>query len=443
MLKKILAAVIAATCFLTSISVTASAEVTSVSTEMRDITTMELVRDMGIGINLGNTMESCGDWIEQWGDGTVASYETAWGSPLITKEIIQGYADEGFGVLRIPVGWSNLMGDNYTISKDYMARVQQIVDWTLEADMYAIVNIHYDSGWAHEFPENKAECMKHFTRFWEQISENFRDYGDKLMFEAQNEELGWSSLYDIWDPSKNDKEGSFKLVNEVNQKFVDTVRASGGNNTKRHLLISGYNTNIGLTCDPLFKMPDDPAGRCAISVHYYTPVPFALLEEDAEWAKATSTWGTQADFEELYRELDMMKVNFIDKGIPVIIGEYGCPTKNKEPESVKLFLSSVCKEAYDRQLCPVLWDVTDLHYNRTSFKMNNQELQKLLSAIPNPKVVKGDADRDGYLTASDAAAILKYAVGLSDIDESAADFNGDGKANASDASEILRAVVGL
>ncbi len=379
MFRKIFAVILSAACLLTTVCIPVSAEK---KTDMRNITTMELVRDMGIGINLGNTMESCGDWIAKWGDGSVKSYETAWGSPVVTKKMIQGYANEGFGVLRIPVAWSNLMGKNYTINKDYMARVQQIVDWTLEADMYAIINIHYDGGWVNTFPENKKECMKRFTRFWEQISDNFKDYGDKLMFESQNEEFGWSSMYDQWDSSKKDKKGSFALVNEINQKFVDIVRKSGGNNPKRHLLISGYNTDIDKTCDPLFKMPSDPANRCAVSVHYYSPVNFAILEEDADWGKAESTWGTASDYKELEKQLDKMKTKFIDNGVPVIIGEYGCPTKNKEKESVVKFISSVCKEAYERQLCPVLWDVTDLHYDRSKCKMKNSELKKLLTAVP-------------------------------------------------------------
>ena len=151
---------------------------------MRDITTMELVRDMGIGINLGNTMEAAGDWIAEYGDGTVRSYETAWGSPEVTEEMIKGMAEEGFGVLRIPVAWSNLMGDNYTISQDYMSRVQQIVDWTIDADMYAIINIHWDNGWVNKFPDNKDENMKRYTRMWEQICDGFEDYGDHLMFES-------------------------------------------------------------------------------------------------------------------------------------------------------------------------------------------------------------------------------------------------------------------
>jgi endoglucanase len=370
-------------------------------TTMRDITTMELVRDMGIGINLGNTMEACGDWIkevdDQWGDGvlTVEEYETAWGSPVITQKMIQGMADEGFGVVRVPVAWSNLMEDNYKINKDLDARVHEIVDWVIEADMYCIINIHWDNGWVNTFPDNKDECMKRYQTMWEQISDSFKNYGDHLMFESQNEELGWESVWNPWG-STDGKAESYALVNEINQKFVDVVRKSGGNNPKRHLLISGYNTGFDRTCDPLFKMPDDPANRMAVSVHYYTPAGFAILEDkDESWAKARSTWGTDEDYKELNANMDMMKKGFIDKGIPVIIGEYGCPTKGKDADSVRLFLSSVCKAAYERQLCPVLWSTPDSkqddgtvikgHYDRSTCKLVDQELKKLFNEISSFK----------------------------------------------------------
>lgn len=129
------------------------------------------------------------------------------------------------------------------------------------------------------------------------------------------------------------KTDSYDLVNEINQTFVDIIRSSGGNNPQRHLLISGYNTDVELTCDSLFQMPNDPAGRCAVSVHYYTPSGFAILEEDASWGKMRSTWGTDDDYAELNRNMDLLKTTYVDKGIPVIIGEYGCPkrTRKKNP----------------------------------------------------------------------------------------------------------------
>ncbi len=350
---------------------------------MRDITTMELVRDMGIGINLGNTLEACGDWVN---GKTPADYETAWGSPIVTEEMIHGYKNAGFGVLRIPVAWSNLMKDdgNYKISPDYMARVTEVVDWAIDSGLYVIINIHWDNGWVNTFPENKNECMKRFETMWEQIADNYKDYGDHLMFESQNEELGWEKLWNRW-AGNDGKTESYALVNEINQKFVDVIRKSGGNNAERHLLISGYNTGIDVTCDPLFKMPSDPANRMAVSVHYYSPSTFAILEEDADWGKAQSTWGTAKEIEDLNNEMDMMKSTFVDNGIPVIIGEYGCPTKNKEPESVMKFLTSVCEAAYSRNMCPVLWDTPGGRYDRLECKMADSELGEKLCAIAGTK----------------------------------------------------------
>ncbi|MDE6730451.1 MAG: cellulase family glycosylhydrolase, partial [Oscillospiraceae bacterium] len=406
-------------------------------TEMRDMTTMELVRDMGIGINLGNTYESCGDWIAQWGDGTPESYETAWGSPVITQKMIQGYADEGFGVLRVPVAWSNMMGEDYTISQEYLGAVREVVDWALDADLYVIMNLHYDSGWLEHLPTEKESCMQKYATIWTQVSEEFKDYGDHLIFESQNEELGWSSLWNRWGGTEGKAE-SYALVNEVNQTFVDIVRSSGGNNPKRHLLISGYNTDIELTCDALFTMPEDPENRCAVSVHYYTPADFAILEEDTDWGKARSTWGTEADFAELDRNLNLMKTTFIDNGIPVIIGEYGCPKKNKEEDSVRLFLTSVCREAYARQLCPVLWDITELHYDRETCQLYDPALKSAFQEIvnsgsdpdpdPDPVRVAGDVDNDGELSIADLILLQKWLLAVPDTklaDWKAADLQED------------------
>ena len=391
---------------------------------MRNITTAEIVREMGIGINLGNTFEACGDWIadvdRQWGDGVLEPkyYETAWGSPVITKEMIDGMANEGFGVVRVPVAWSNMMDmSTYTISPEYTARVQQVVDWIIDADMYCIINIHYDNGWVNNFPADEEGCMKRYETMWEQIADAFKDYDDHLVFESQNEELGWESVWNPWSGTQSQKEKSYALCNRINQKFVDVIRASGGNNPKRHLLISGYNTGIDRTCDALFKMPYDPADRMAISVHYYTPAGFAILEDkDESWAKARSTWGTDEDYRELNANMDMMKSNFTDKGIPVIIGEYGCPTKGKETESVVRFLSAVCKAAYDRKMCPVLWATPKGendpeyggHYNRTTCRISNPSLKKAFCEITG---FTGKTDT----TPTDAYPVVKTQVKNSKI----------------------------
>ena len=344
---------------------------------MRDLTTMEFVHEMGLGINLGNTFESCG-----FTSTTVTGYETGWGSPVITPKIIEGYAKCGFGVLRIPVAWSNLMEEDYTISEKYLLRVKTVVNSALDSGLHVILNIHWDGGWWTGFAEadKKEECMTKYTRIWTQLTEAFRDYGDGLMFESLNEEGCWDSLWNRWGGPQGKTE-AFALLNEINQKFVDIVRASGGNNEQRHLLIAGYGTDIALTCDELFAMPQDPANRMAVSVHYYTPSTFAILDQDAEWGKMQRDWGTEAEYAELARNMDMMKEHYIDKGIPVIIGEYGSATKNKEEGAVTRFLTAVCEAGYTRGMCPVLWDITNVFYNRNRAEFYDQDLLEKLNAV--------------------------------------------------------------
>ncbi|MBE6861779.1 MAG: glycoside hydrolase [Ruminococcus sp.] len=442
-IKSLLSIAAAAAVMMTAVPY-GNTSVSATNTSMRDMTTMEIVTDMGIGINLGNTFESCGDWIDQWGDGTPNAYETAWGSPTVTKDMIQGYADAGFGVLRIPVAWSNMMAKDgsYKIHPDYLARVTQVVDWALEADLYVIINLHWDGGWLENLPTNYDECMKKYKTIWTQVSDAFSEYGDYLMFESQNEELGWSSVWNQWGGTSG-KEESYGYANAVNQAFVDVVRSSGGNNDERHLLISGYNTDITLTCDPLFKMPDDPAGRCALSVHYYTPAGFAILTQDESWGKASSTWGTDADYNELNYYMDMLDARYSSQGIPVIIGEYGCPKENKEEESVRRYLTSVCEAALSRGgICPVLWDVTDSHYDRSKYWMTDSQLHSQLLAIRDkylPQAIHGDVNEDGTFSAADAVMLQKYLIGSSTLTNwKNADFCRDGQIDVFDLSVMKK-----
>ena len=450
-MKNKLAALCAAAAMVLPCMGTAAPAKAAVSGVMRDVTTMQIVDDMGLGINLGNTFESAGDWIDQWGDGTPNAYETAWGSPTITQKMIQGYADEGFGVVRIPVAWSNMMSKDgsYTISPAYLARVREVVDWALEADLYVVLNLHWDGGWLEDLPTAHDECMRKYSVIWTQVADAFSSYGDKLIFESQNEELGWQSVWNQWGGTQEQKQRSYGYVNEVNQTFVDIVRASGGNNGARHLLISGYTTDVALTCDPLFVMPNDPAGRCAVSVHYYTPATFCILEKDADWGKAQRTWGTDAEVAELSQNMDKLKSTFVDKGIPVIIGEYGCPTNNKDAASVTKFLTSVAEQAVKRGgICPVLWDVTGLHYDRGTCRLKNDDVRKGFAAIRETytdarkigevvdpiAAVPGDVDGDGKVDVLDLGRAKRGLVnGFTDaVAQKAADVDGDGSVTVTD-----------
>ena len=338
---------------------------------LEGLTSMQFVHQMGLGWNLGNTMEACGDWIKS---SQVSGFETAWGNPETTREMIDGVKAEGFGSVRIPVAWSNLLGNNYTINPALLERVRVIVDDVLAEGMIAMVNIHWDGGWWAKFPTAPEESMRHYTRLWSQIAEEFKDYPIQLVFESLNEE---GCFNDVWDRygSKNmdQKRKAYDILNDINQNFVNLVRASGGVNSKRHLLIAGYSTDIGLTSDPLFLVPKDPAGRCSVSVHYYSPPTFAILEKDADWGKATRTWGTDAEIAVLERDMTTVKEWFVDRGVPVIVGEYGCPNKNKDPESVRLYLLKTAETSYRMGMCPMLWDAGG-HFNRKTLRLEDPAL---------------------------------------------------------------------
>ncbi len=372
MLKKIISVLIALAMITTTASLCACAS-SPAQGEIGERTTMEIVKDMGVGINLGNTFDSTGNWFHD-----VPGQETAWGSPIITKKMIQGYADAGFGVMRLPVSWTVLMDDDGNINADFIDRVEEVAGWILDSGMYCILNSHHD-GWSEKFYDDEAAAMKLYEKMWKQICERFKNYGEKLMFESMNE-VGFDKMWNQYGGTQGKAE-AFELFNKINQKFVNIVRASGGNNGERHLLIASYWTNFGHACDELFKMPDDPEGRCAVSVHYYTPATFCILSEDADWGKARTDWGSEADYNELNAQFDMMKEHYIDKGIPVIVGEFGCASSNKTREVVELWLNSVTEAALVRDMCPVLWDTPGGEYDREKAEFKHPDFIKKLAAL--------------------------------------------------------------
>jgi endoglucanase len=312
------------------------------------------VEKLGLGYNLGNTLEACG--------GTkgykISNFEIAWGAPLTTKEIFEDLKARGFDTIRIPVAWSNLMGENYAINPDLMNRVEEVVNMVLDSGMYAIVNIHWDGGWITKFPIEYEQSLAKYTRIWEQISERFASYGNK-----------------------GNKKAAFELLNHINRTFVDLVRGSGGNNATRYLLIAGYATDIDLTCDKYFLMPVDEAGRSIVSVHYYSPPTFAILEKDADWGKAARTWGTPAELRRVKTDLNKVKARFIDKGIPAILGEYGTVINNKDPESVRRYLTEVASVAWKLGMCPILWGGSGDHYDRRALKFTDPLLGEMYAKL--------------------------------------------------------------
>lgn len=339
------------------------------------LTALEATRLMGNGINLGNTLEACDNNV---GIKTNAplSYETYWGQPKTTQAMIDGMKAAGFDTIRIPVAWmtnaTHLYEGDYTIDAGYMDRVEEVVRYARKAGMYVIINDHWDGGWygmfGSESAETRALAMEAYKGMWQQIAERFRDYSDYLIFESANEELGGrfdenSPLYcsDSVVTYLTDDE-RYALTNEINQTFVDVVRATGGNNATRFLLIAGYSTNIDQTCDDRFQMPKDTAdSKLMVSVHYYDPWSYC----GASSAASATKWGKVSDYEYLDQQLAKM-TKFTEAGYGVVIGEYGAlPGSDGLKDNTLAYHTAFLDACTKYNLTNCLWDCSGL-YKRVS-----------------------------------------------------------------------------
>lgn len=339
------------------------------------LTALEATRLMGNGINLGNTLEACDNNVGIK-TNTPLSYETHWGQPKTTQAMIDGMKAAGFDTIRIPVAWmtnaTHLYEGDYTIDADYMDRVEEVVRYARKAGMYVIVNDHWDGGWygmfGSESAETRALAMEAYKGMWQQIAERFRDYSDYLIFESANEELGTrfdenSALYcsDSVVTYLTDDE-RYALTNEINQTFVDVVRATGGNNATRFLLIAGYGTNIDQTCDDRFQMPKDTAvSKLMVSVHYYDPWSYC----GASSAVSATKWGKVSDYEYMDQQLAKM-TKFTEAGYGVVIGEYGAlPCSDGLKDNTLAYHTAFLDACTKYDLTNCLWDCSGL-YKRVS-----------------------------------------------------------------------------
>lgn len=339
------------------------------------LTALEATRLMGNGINLGNTLEACDNNVGIK-TNTPLSYETHWGQPKTTQAMIDGMKAAGFDTIRIPVAWmtnaTHLYEGDYTIDADYMDRVEEVVRYARKAGMYVIVNDHWDGGWygmfGSESAETRALAMEAYKGMWQQIAERFRDYSDYLIFESANEELGGrfdenSPLYcsDSVVTYLTDDE-RYALTNEINQTFVDVVRATGGNNATRFLLIAGYGTNIDQTCDDRFQMPKDTAdSKLMVSVHYYDPWSYC----GASSAASATKWGKVSDYEYMDQQLAKM-TKFTEAGYGVVIGEYGAlPCSDGLKDNTLAYHTAFLDACTKYDLTNCLWDCSGL-YKRVS-----------------------------------------------------------------------------
>ena len=326
-----------------------------------DNNAISLSRKLGYGWNLGNQMDAMVGGV---------SGETYWGNEKCTQATFDNLKSKGFSTVRIPVTWMGHIGDapEYAVETAWLDRVAEIAGYAKKAGLNAIVNVHHDdspeSGWlcvhkAASDADYKKDMMARYKALWEQVARKFAEEGEWLIFEGYNElqDGGWGFGGNLTDGGKQ-----YAVINELAQTFVTTVRATGGNNADRYLSILGYSANPSLTADNLVLPTDSAADRLIVSVHFYDPSGYALGQNSAytEWGHTGADGKKDPNHSEknVIETFRMLKDKYLDKNIPVYIGE--CGAVNRDDERAKSFqrywFEFVFKAAREYGLCPIVWD---------------------------------------------------------------------------------------
>ncbi len=361
-----------------------------------------LAAKMYTGINIGNTLESTDN-----GGNWCADGETCWGASKVTADLIKAYKAAGFNTIRIPVAWHAQESNTSTfeIKSAWMARVKEVVDYVVNEGLYAIINIHWDNGWLEtNCTTDKQEAVnKEQAALWKQIATTFKDYDEHLLFASANE------------PAIDSQEQA-NVLKSYHQTFINTVRATGGNNGMRNLIIQGPSTDIDKSIKYDVMPIDVVENRLMFEVHFY-PYPYALMTEDADWGSMLYFWGNISEFSNIYldnklrsvgadgwcnesyvdKEFAIMKTNFVDKGYPVIMGEYAVTDRNLTSygnnsegtsyqdifeRSRSYYYEYVNRAAKNNGIVPILWDTPGSLFNRSSDSSND-------NSVLHPKALEG------------------------------------------------------
>lgn len=383
-LKSIIAAALAAVCCVTaagcdngavdvpgmenSNALTGEAQ-SGVSDEFNtDITALELTADIKVGWNIGNTLDATG--------GSGLTQETSWGNPAVTPELIQAVKDAGFNAVRIPTTWERQMDDNNVIREDWIARVQEIVDYAYSRDMYVILNMHHEE-WYQPYADKEEEISAKMTACWTQIAERFKDYDEHLIFEGMNEPR-WKNTQFEWNGGND--EGR-QVVNHLNKVFVDAVRATGGNNQYRFLMVCPYAANSSESALSALEIPDDD--RLIVSVHAYIPYSFALQNPGSDKWLASKPNCTK-EIDELAEVLDRL---FISKGQAVIVGE--CGAMNRENEEYRAQWAEYYFAKFKEIGVPCFWWDNGSFYSGETFGLFDRHTNEVKYPVLLEAMMKG------------------------------------------------------
>ena len=323
--------------------------------EIPDNDAMKLLKDMKSGWNLGNTFDAFNGYgSHSWG----TAMETSWVGVKTTKDLIAAIKEAGFNTIRIPVSWHNHVDENDIIDLDWIARVKQVAGWALDEGMYVIVNTHHDNDVKYYYPDtvhyDRSEA--YLSAVWTQMAEVFKDCDDHLILESMNEPRLVGTAYEWnWNSSVSECRLSAKYLNQLNQKFVDIVRASGGNNATRYLAVPAYCASPWNAIDQAFQLPEDTVeNRIIVSAHAYTPYNFALNLQSGDRTfdieKDQSKKGEIASF------MNGLYNRFIQNGIPVMMDEFGALDKGGNLQDRVNFTAYYVASASARGITCVWWD---------------------------------------------------------------------------------------
>ncbi len=288
-------------------------------------TAKDAVKNMIAGWNLGNTLDAFSTNVAP--GSPTDQYETSWGQPVAEEFLMKKMAEKGFTAIRVPVTWWQHMDAEGQVDSVWMARVETVVNYVLDNGMYCIINVHHDTGaaveaWIKADSLNYEENHEKFKKLWTQIATHFKDYNERLLFEGYNEMLTGSNPNAEWSEPKDLK--NLEYINKYAQDFVDAVRATGGKNTYRNLIVNTYSGSHTPNTLSRLVVPTDPNGikdHLAVEVHTYDPWDW-VNTEDMKWTARCT--------EEVTRLFDDIDKAFISKGYPVIIGEYGSNGVNEK-----------------------------------------------------------------------------------------------------------------
>lgn len=341
----------------------------------------QYVEAMQPGWNLANTFDAPGS-------------ETAWGNPMVTKELIDAVAAQGYRSIRIPITWEGRFGTepDYKLDEAFMQRIQEVIDWSLDAGLYVMINLHHDSNWVFNMTTDHDGVLNRFNALWKQISAYFKDYPDKLMFESINE----PRFSEDWN---KDTPEYFAMLDELNMSFFNIVRKSGGGNKVRPLVIPSITANHSQPrLDQLYmtmeKMTDP---NLIATIHYYGFYPFSVNMGGSTTFDETARVDVDQSFDRAYH-------TFVEKGIPVVVGEFGLLGFDKSVETIEhgeilKYLEYLTYYAKMRQMTLMLWD-NGQHLDRNSFTWKNPDFYQVMHEGLENRSSNAASDRV-YLKQSD------------------------------------------